>query len=505
MKRGRLLIFTSSSILTMLVTFLILGATASIYAEQPSAISLPPKVKLLDIEPTGVYANWVAKARFEDLPPEIIDQSKRLILDTLACMIGALGEDDIIQPHQYIKELGGKPQARVVYFGTKVPVSQAAFVNAVMARSLDLGDVESEATHSSEYIFPTILTAGDYLHSNGKDFITAMALGTEILARMSHGVFAASMGLYQLYRLPPFVQIAVIYAAGKLYGLSSEQLWDAAGLGLACPSSMDWQSGPEGRVTGKKMMHGFVAQDAITCVNLARMGGIVATRKVFFGERGIVQSLYPYKYDPDIFTKDIGKLWIADLNLKKYPACLWIHAPLEGTFELVKENKIELQDINSLEYETGFEGIVEPKEEKWNPQTMGAAQFSLPYVVATGLITGKFFLDDYTKAALARKDVHELMKKIKGTYNPELSKKVQGNCKIKITLKDGRIYGKDVIYPPGHPKKPLTWDDLVYKFKVCADYVKFPKDRQEKIIGVVYNLEKLKDISKLVDLLVVRK
>lgn len=62
MQKGRLLI------LTILLSFSILGATAGVYAEQPSITSLPPRVKLPNTEPAGVYADWVAKAKFEDLP-----------------------------------------------------------------------------------------------------------------------------------------------------------------------------------------------------------------------------------------------------------------------------------------------------------------------------------------------------------------------------------------------------------------------------------------------------
>jgi len=421
-------------------------------------------------------------------------------------MLGGIDQSAVWQAHQYVKEIGGKPQARVVGYGTKVPASQAAFVNGVMARALDLGDYEEQAAHSSEYVVPPIMAVADAKKSNGKDVILAMALGSEVLARLGHGCFAHTYGLDYLGKTPGIHPWGAICAVGKLYHLDKEQLWDAIGIGLACPGSTDLQSTKEGRTGGKRLWHAFVAGDAVTCAELAKIGGIEATRKVFFGERGFLATTNPYKYDLDVFTKDLGKKWVAIHVQKKYTCCGATHGAIDGTFEIFKEHKIKMEDIDTLEYVVWYSGTVEPREEKWNPQNMGSAQFSLPYVVATALLKNKVFIDDFTDEELFRKDVRELMTKIKATADPGLGEKVGGliPTRIKISLKDGRVYAKDILYPPGHPKlNPLTWEDLANKFRMCADYVALPKSHQEKAIAMLRNLESVEDTSKLIDSLII--
>src|ERR1035437_10343877 len=84
--------------------------------------------------------SWVAKLKYEDLPPEVIKKAKRILLDTLGCALGAVAAGPVRIAQQVVLMQGGKPQATVVGVGWKNSCEQAVFLNGMAIRYLDYND-----------------------------------------------------------------------------------------------------------------------------------------------------------------------------------------------------------------------------------------------------------------------------------------------------------------------------------------------------------------------------
>jgi 2-methylcitrate dehydratase PrpD len=447
-------------------------------------------------DPAGELAHFVAAIRFDDLPANVVVRYKGALLDTLGCLIAAADQDGVRQSLDLVRDWAGKPQARVLVHGDRVPIPNAAFVNGVMGRALDYGDLGRSTAHSSEYIVPALVSAADCVTTSGKELIAAFAASSEAMCRIGLACVGDDdvLGMVKRYMHPPIHQWGVIFGVAKLLGLSADQTWNAAGLGYSCLSSFDTQSSAEGNLV-KRMEHGFCCQAGINCVLLAQRG-VTGTRKVFLGERGFLAQMFPQGSHPEYLTRDLGTEWMAEFLQKTYSCCSMNHLSIQLARDLVKDEDLALTDIAQLEFVAPYAAVMGP--EKWDPKTMPEAQFSLPYCVATGLIKGKVFTDDYTPDQLARRDVRDLMSRIKASADADLGWATH----LKLTAKSGRVFERSGRFPPGHPRNPLTWDELVAKFRLCAGSVGFSADRQTRIIDLIERIESVQDVRMLIDLLV---
>src|SRR5690242_10829593 len=89
------------------------------------------------VEHIGAYA---AALRYEDLPPEVIQTAKRVIIDSIGCALG--GYDSA--PEKIARDLAGmtgsRQPATVMVSGLQTSPELATFANGVMIRYLDYND-----------------------------------------------------------------------------------------------------------------------------------------------------------------------------------------------------------------------------------------------------------------------------------------------------------------------------------------------------------------------------
>ncbi len=192
-------------------------------------IVVPP---LAETDPAGVFASFMTGAKYQDFPPEIVNRYKAKMLDTLAVLIGGVGfhGEQVIKMLDYFRDKGGKPEARVIGYGDRLPLPSAAFVNSVACRVLDFGDWEIEVDHFSEHILPVMLSLTDTMGGiDGKSFFTAFAASSEVTARIGHACFGMTYGYFSTEvptKLPPIEQWGVVCGVAKMMGFTTEQTWD---------------------------------------------------------------------------------------------------------------------------------------------------------------------------------------------------------------------------------------------------------------------------------------
>ena len=115
------------------------------------------------------------RLRFEDLPPPVVGESKRLLLDSIGCAIAALGIDK--------GHMGGAAEATIFGTGTKVSMSAAAFANGELINTLDYDALISPPGHVAPYVIPAILATAEKRGASGRDLVRALAVSHEISAR----------------------------------------------------------------------------------------------------------------------------------------------------------------------------------------------------------------------------------------------------------------------------------------------------------------------------------
>ncbi len=174
-------------------------------------------------------AKWAADARFEDLSEEAIQAAKVILYDSLGCALGGYKTHDVSIMREFHEEKGGKGEATIWGSGKKLPVVDAALVNALMVRALDFNDIywKQDPSHPSD-IIPGPFALGERLDKSGKDLLLAVAIGHEIEMRLCEAGFPGIRE--RKWHHATLTAFAAPVAAGSIMGLSAEQIMHAIGI-----------------------------------------------------------------------------------------------------------------------------------------------------------------------------------------------------------------------------------------------------------------------------------
>ncbi len=267
-------------------------------------------------------AKYAVGFTFQELPPDVLHQTKRLVLDTLGCAIGGYSSEASRIIQELVKELDGPEEATVIGSGLKTSCLSATLANGAMVRYLDYNDTafiiqgETYRTgyHPSEVI-PPILALGERQHLSGKDVVTAIVIGYDLSLSFLEGVVGPGMekkgwngdtrGAY----IMPLV-------AGKLLGLNEEQIESAVGIAGSCHAVLGILDTPAEEYTmTKNIRFPTMAYGGILAAMLAQKG-FTGPASVIEGHDGFVEAIVKGDYDLSKLTNIKGKFAIRDACIR---------------------------------------------------------------------------------------------------------------------------------------------------------------------------------------------
>jgi 2-methylcitrate dehydratase len=438
-----------------------------------------------------VLSKFAAAFNYRDLSDEVVRYSKHLLLDTLGVGLGGYLSEPSRIARSFVSELGGKPESTIIGSGEKTICSNAAFLNGVMVRYLDFGDVYRglSSCHPNENI-PAALAVGERQHSTGKEVLVATILGYEIQSRFTDtipikGWHPTTLGGYVI----PFI-------AGKLLGLSEKQMVNAVGIS----GSTNHTFYGRGQLTMMKAMgYPLATQNGINAALMAQKG--------LTGPRSIIEAFnHTIGHDADLtpLLKGGEKLKILESSMKPYAAAGMMQPPLTMLFPLIKQHGIRAEDVEGINLQTYEFATHAAQPESYKPETRESADHSMPYCIAIALMEGELSPDQFRGEKWKDPKVLDLMAKLKVTEDPEMTKVYPSMVpgELEIYTKKGERFKARVDYPKGDPHNPMTDTDVEAKFKMLASRM-MEEDQISQIIDMVKNIEKMNDISGLMKLLAV--
>jgi len=440
------------------------------------------------------------KLKFEDLPPLVVENSKKFILDLLGNILAAKHLDSSRMIFETAKDLGGDPTSTVIGWNYKTSAQMAAWLNGTYGHSFDMDDDHREGTqHSSTVVFPGVLALAEKFGKSGKDVLTAFILGSEVTIRLGE----AFLGQTYYQGFHPTGTCGVFGAAAgaaKILGLNAKQMTYALGLaGSQAAGLLEWKA--QG-TWSKRFQAGTPAMSGTLGALLASRG-FTAPTTVWEGEDGFIRA-YSYKdiWDLNKITDEFGKRWeTTDVSIKVH-ACCRFSAPLADCAIDLYKRGIDVNQVDSILAKVNkysIKVLTIPEETKADPKTEVDAQFSLPYAIAVGMVKGKETIAEYHGPAIRDPEVLALAKKVKWELDPEAEKVYPKYypCTVIVTMKDGTKHTAHVDYPKGDPENPVSWDEAVEKFRFMAGHHR-GRVELDKIIEIISDLDKQKDMSELI-------
>lgn len=445
-------------------------------------------------------ASMGEKLKYEDLPSLVTDNSKKFILDVLSCILGAKEVGSSAAMFDTVQELGGNPDSTVLGYGLKTAPITAALANATMGHAFDMDDDHREGTqHSTVVVFPAILSLAEKYGMDGKSVITAFVFGSEVTIRLGE----AFLGQTYFQGFHPTGTCGVFGASAgvaKLLGLDTEKITLALGIaGSQAAGLLEWKA--QGTWT-KRFQAGHAAMGGVLSGLLAKRG-YTSPNTILDGQDGFIRA-YSYKdtYDYNRITDNLGQKWeMADTSIKVH-ACCRFSAPLADCAVDLYNKGVKPEEVEEIVATGGkftLKVLCDPPERKAAPQNVVDAQFSLPYAVAVGICKGRESIFEYTDEAIKDKEVIELAKKVKWELDPDAEAVYPKFYPATVTVKtkDGREISSHVDYPKGDPENAVSYSEVEDKFRLLAGLT-LGKNKIDRVLDYVANLEKLKNIKDLV-------
>ena len=256
--------------------------------------------------------------------------------------------------------------------------------------------------------------------------------------------------------------------AGRLLGLNAAQLASAQGIALSMASgSMEFLQ--DGAWT-KRMHPGWAAGAGLTAATMARHGSSARSRSTKAASAcSTATSDRSRAGNLTLATAGLGEVWeLAKVNVKPLPACHFTHACADAAVVLRDRHGLRPQQIRSVRALVPAEvvkTVCEPVATKKRPQNSYDAQFSIPYIVASALIRGRFGLAELDEAALRDEQTLALAAKVEYAVDPDSPFPKYYSGEVIVTLDDGRELRHREHVNRGGEERPITNADVVRKYE----------------------------------------
>ncbi len=448
-------------------------------------------------------AEFLTATATADLPPAALDHAAMLIASTIASAACGAG----LQSAQIIRDLarerGGRPDASLWFdTGTRLPVADAAQVNAVMsdAAASDDSDLRN-IIHAGTPLTAVSLAIAERNGVDGGAVLTAMVCGYEAAGRISeaitpgfrnrgfHGclgaVFAAAVAAGRLLQLDaPRMAQAIALAATSIGGLATAANTSVAReyhAGLAAMLGVN---------AALAAQRGFLAEETVLETHLGFF-------EAFGGVDGAAAGA--------IATNALGQSWdiVTDMAIKLVPGGHPYHALGEAAANAARDGEIAAQDVESITISrpgmTALTGPLHPKD------LIGMAH-SPAHFVAAGVADREFSWVHASAAKIADPTIHRLIATIRVGAPPiENAARYRQGATVTIRTHDGRTSTSTVYAPKGAASLGIAWSDVDAKYRTLVPAAGLPEPAIEASLALIHDFRHARNVSALTGLLRVER
>lgn len=452
---------------------------------------------------TRGIAQFVSGLRYEAIPDEVKHRIKLLMLDSLGC---ALYGADLEWSRILQDRLGAIDATRAcAVWGTakKLSAPHAALVNGTQVQGFELDDVHRAGVlHVGAVVLPALIPLTELKSGmSGKEFLAAAVAGYEIGPRVGlcMGPSHIASGWHSGATLGVFSAAA---GAARGLGLDTEKTVHA--LGIAGTQAAGLMAAQFGAMV-KRMHAGRSSQSGLYGALFAESGftGIVNVLESEYGGFCTTLSQSTDRFNLAELTAGLGDTWQTMGVALKFYACVGTnHTTLDALRDMQAERPFGAKDVKKIVVH-GSEVTVSHVGWKYVPQGLTSAQLNMPYCIATWLLDGDCFVDQFTEDKVADPARMALAEKVEVVHDPAitaLGARFRHKVHVEAHLNDGSVMKRTVEAARGSEKKFASDAEIIAKFEKLAIKA-LPRSRVEQLRDAMLGVEKLDDASQLARLL----
>ncbi|SDE69361.1 2-methylcitrate dehydratase PrpD [Blastococcus fimeti] len=450
-------------------------------------------------------AAFAEKSYTDGVPAEVAASVRQRVLDVVGLCVAAHRLPTSAGAVAFVLEQGGNGQATGVGVAEPLPAAQAAFLNGVLAHSLDYDDTHLPSVlHPSASVVPAALAAAEAGGATGEQTVAAIAVGLEIAVRLGMAGYDAELGNSVFFEHGQHATsitgaMGASVAAALLLGTGAEGVANALGITASFAAGIIEANRTGGTV--KRLHCGWAAHSAVTAAQLVKHG-FTGPPTVLEGRFGFFEAFLRDQVDLAQVTDGLGTEWaVPGIFFKPYPANHFTHAAVDAGRAL-RARGVDLERIERIELRVPtavVRTIGEPIEGKRAPETGYQAQFSGPYAVVAGLIGGSGLgvgLSDYTDELATDPFRRSLMARVDVTGDARCDEifPMQFPAVVTIRTDDGQDRTEEVLVNRGGPQNPLSDAELTVKFQENVAG-RLDDDATRRVQDSVLHLDRTDDVA----------
>lgn len=449
-------------------------------------------------------AKFIAELEFDRIPSEVIARVKLLILDSIGCALYGTHLEwcSILSKTLLAVDQSSKES---LIWGTNQRLSSphAALINGTQIQGFELDDVHRQGVmHVGAVVLPSLLSIAETRRNiSGKDFLTAAIAGYEIGPRVGlcMGPEHIAQGWHSGATLGVFSSAA---ACARGIHLDSHKTLHA--LGIAGTQASGLMAAQYGAMV-KRMHAGRASQSGLYGALLAE-NGFTGIENIFESEYGgfcTTLSRSQDRFDLTQLNKGFGSVWqTMGVALKFYSCVGSNHTTLDGIRQLRQEYPFRIEDLEQI-IVSGSQVTMDHVGWDYVPNGLTSAQLNLSYCVATFLLEGECFVDQFTETLVNDPTRMALAKKVSVKHDTEITakgSKYRHMVKVEIRLQNQRVLNITVEHPRGSEHQFANEADIVKKFEFLASK-QLPLPQVTALKNAILDLENLSDAGQIVDLM----
>jgi aconitate decarboxylase len=452
---------------------------------------------------TRRIAEFVAGLTYERIPAEVRERIKLLTLDSLGCAIYGANLEWCRILRGTLEGLDTTRTTSIWGTSARLSSPHAALANGTQVQGFELDDVHRKAVlHVGAVTLPALIAVAEsHAKLSGRDLLTAAVAGYEIGPRV--GLCMGQEHIGQGWHSGATVGIFSA-AAGAARGLSLNAEKTVHALGIAGTQSSGLMAAQYGAMV-KRMHAGRAAQSGLYGALLAAQGftGIADVFEAPYGGFCTTFSRSHDRFNLDELSAELGERFeTMRISLKFYSCVGSNHTTLDAIADIRKRRPFTLDEIDSIVVH-GSQVTVDHVGWPYQPDGLTAAQLNLPFCVATLLIEGDVFVDEFTPECVDDEARIKLSRKVKVVHDPAitaLGAAFRHEVHVEVHFRDGTVERETREAPRGSEQSFASAGDIVGKFRKLTRGAMAAK-RQDALVEAVLGLDELADSRTLIDLL----
>ena len=449
---------------------------------------------------TAEIARFAHETGFAALPQDVLERGRVHMLDGLGlALTGSLAPaTGVIR--KFADRMGSSAAASVLGTSYQTSPPLAALINGTSMHADHFDDTGPQPSpdrnggiHATAGVLPAILALAEEPDLSGQQLIEAFHIGIEVACKLNHAIAPRhyAEGSHTTGTLGIF---GATVGAAKILGLDSEGVAHALALATARAGGVRANFG-----SMIEQAHAGIAAEGGVVATLLAQEGLTGGDDILGGRFGWLQAAGG-GVAPEVIHGRLGAPWaIVDPGtwIKPYPSGSLTHSAMTLLSTLIRDHGFGANNVGNVTVITNQRLINTLIHD--NPTNAMQARFSMPFCLAVLLVEGHAGIGEFTDEVVNRPDIRAMIKRI--DYQPyESVEPGYSNVTsfIDVTLRDGTIHKGRAYYPRGSPEDPMSFEDVTKKFRGCAAAANWPKDKTERTIELVTELENLASVRDLI-------